>query len=262
MSQPLQRNDLEETGWTYFHCSDNLAHLVDKAIEIAKAIFALPEEQKLQCSSPETNYQSGWRKPEQIDRPTEVWHISHTDPPESWPVDFVPERTTILELLDQSIKSVGPHLDEYAQNFGGVAGELYESLQRGISVIRLLYYSASDNTIRFSAHTDFGLASLFVAETSPGLELKTRQGEWRLVNLERGKWILAAGEMLAARSAGVIPPALHRVISTPEERFAIAIFLHPDRNYSLAKTSEGKILTAGEFFDRLMGQIMASKNKE
>lgn len=257
--ESMQRNVLESIGWTKFRCSTTLSMLAGEVLDIARIVFALPESEKSRFCSPETNYQSGWRNPNVRDRPTEVWHISHTDPNGTWPIALASERLTILELLDQSRQAVGRHLDTLVQDFGGVPGELCNSLERGNSVVRLLYYGTAERTGRFPRHTDFGIASLFVAETCPGLELQTGEEEWRLAGLSPDNWILAAGEMLATKSDGVIPAALHRVITPENERWAVAIFLHPDKDYCLGQDEKGDILTAEVFFDALMKKIMRAK---
>ncbi len=154
---------------------------------------------------------------------------------ECWPAYLASERAVILELLSQSIKEVGPELDFLLQSYSGVPGEFYESLRRGPSVVRLLHYGMGSPTMRFAEHTDL------LAELGPN------------------NWILASGDMLAIRSSGSIPAALHRVVSTPIDRLAIAIFLHPDEDYPLSRDSEGNILTADAFLNRAIQRVVATQ---
>ncbi len=80
-----------------------------------------------------------------------------------------------------------------------------------------------------------------------------------MAELGPNNWILASGDMLAIRSSGSIPAALHRVVSTPIDRLAIAIFLHPDEDYPLSRDSEGNILTADAFLNRAIQRVVATQ---
>ena len=243
-------SNLETVGWTQFRCSDVLEKLASKVLEIAALVFALPESEKRAYYMQKIKYQSGWRDYKQEGRPTEIWQIRPVEAKECWPAHLASERAGILELLDQSIKEFGPELDFLLQAYGGAPNEFYESLRRGPSVVRLLHYSAGNPTMRFAEHTDLGFATLLVAETSPGLELITQEGMWKLAELGTNNWILASGDMFAIRSSGSIPSALHRVVSAPMDRLAIAIFLHLDEDYPLSRDVEGNVLTADAFLNR------------
>jgi isopenicillin N synthase-like dioxygenase len=147
-------------------------------------------------------------------------------------------------MIDAAIAAASPVLGEAVEHAGDSSDALLESLANGDSVLRLLRYPPERAELRFVPHTDLGLASVYAAETHPSLEILDPERGFCPAGLAPDRWLLAAGEMLARKTA--IPALTHRVGAVPIERFAVIVFLHPHADYVVGRSTSGHALTAGE----------------
>ncbi len=113
------------------------------------------------------------------------------------------------------------------------------------SLLRVLHYPPLDDdvdpgAIRAGAHEDINLITLLPAANEPGLQVKTKEGEWLDVPCDFGNLIINIGDMLQEASAGYFPSTSHRVIN-PEghdatrARISLPLFLHPRPNVKLSE---------------------------
>jgi len=86
--------------------------------------------------------------------------------------------------------------------------------------------------IRAAAHEDINLLTILPAANEPGLQVKTKDGNWLDVPCDFGNLIINIGDMLQEASGGYFPSTTHRVVSpegadTSKARVSLPLFLHP-----------------------------------
>jgi isopenicillin N synthase-like dioxygenase len=236
-------------GVARFHPDSGLAESVVEVERIARALFSQPTDIKRACMSPETDYQSGWRAATASHRPDEVWHVRHADPAATWPAALVGARPPLLALLDAAVAVGTEFLREAIEAAGG--DELPALDFASSSTLRLLHYAPSARDWRFGAHTDLGLMTLFLTESSPGLEVRLPDRSWQPAEPRADSWVVAGGEMLGKMTSRRAIACLHRVRRCATDRYAMAVFLHPPPDFVLRLEEEGP-LTAGDFFRATM----------
>ena len=105
------------------------------------------------------------------------------------------------------------------------------------TLLRVLHYPPLEGdeelgAIRAGAHEDINLLTVLPAANEPGLQVKTKEGDWLNVPCDFGNLIINIGDMLQEASGGYYPSTTHRVIN-PEgsdktkSRISLPLFLHP-----------------------------------
>jgi isopenicillin N synthase-like dioxygenase len=99
--------------------------------------------------------------------------------------------------------------------------------------------------IRGARHTDFGILTLLVQDSTGGLRVETRSGEWMLVDPVVNTIIVQVGDMLQRWTGDVLRAAPHQVIQPLMEttisatttiipdRYSIAFFCNANKNVSI-----------------------------
>lgn len=105
------------------------------------------------------------------------------------------------------------------------------------TLLRVLHYppltgSEEPGAIRAAAHEDINLITILPAANEPGLQVKSRDGEWLDIPSDFGNLIINIGDMLQEASQGYFPSTSHRVINpdgkgTDKSRVSLPLFLHP-----------------------------------
>ncbi len=98
--------------------------------------------------------------------------------------------------------------------------------------LRLIRYpshnGAEDNQFGFAPHIDTNFLTLLAQSALPGLEVRTRDGEWIRPPAAPGTFVMNTGEMLARYSNDRYRPTPHRVINANNAvRHAIPFFYGP-----------------------------------
>ena len=113
------------------------------------------------------------------------------------------------------------------------------------TLLRVLHYPPMTGdeelgAIRAAAHEDINLITILPAANEPGLQVKTKEGEWLDVPSDFGNIIINIGDMLQEASNGYFPSTSHRVIN-PEgtdkskSRISLPLFLHPNPEVVLSE---------------------------
>lgn len=105
------------------------------------------------------------------------------------------------------------------------------------TLLRILHYPPMTGdeelgAIRAAAHEDINLLTVLPAANEPGLQVKTKSGEWLDVPSDFGNIIINIGDMLQEASGGYFPSTTHRVVNpkgtdTSRSRISLPLFLHP-----------------------------------
>ncbi|WP_428483517.1 isopenicillin N synthase family dioxygenase [Rhodopila sp.] len=98
--------------------------------------------------------------------------------------------------------------------------------------LRLIRYpshdAAEDNQFGFAPHIDTSFLTLLAQSALPGLEVRTREGEWIRPPAIPGTFVMNTGEMLSRYSNDRYIPTPHRVINANNAlRHAVPFFYGP-----------------------------------
>ncbi|KHL26256.1 flavonol synthase [Croceibacterium mercuriale] len=227
--------------------------LIARAQEQARALFALPEEQKRQWHQTGQGGARGYTpfgieqaKGATVRDLKEFWHVGRELPagdplavfmaPNIWPDDVLPDfRPTFLELYAR-FEQVGAHiLSAIALHLGLEERWFDPTVEQGNSVLRLLHYPPvppeAEGAVRAAPHEDINTITLLLGAEEAGLELLARSGEWLAVAPPPGALVVNIGDMLQRLTAGRLPSTTHRVINptgpaAARPRYSMPFFLH------------------------------------
>lgn len=220
-------------------------------LDQARALFALPEEQKLaieMVNSPHfrgynragyehTRGKPDWR--EQIDIGAEESPVTddaapaymRLKGPNQWPAslpDFKPvlldwqELVTavLVRLLRAFALALEQSPDAFAPIYDGSPHQL-------LKLIRYPGRPTEDAEQGVGAHKDSGLLSLILQDGHGGLQVETSDGRWIDAAPRAGAFVVNVGELLELASDGYLKATVHRVVSPPagSERYSAAFFL-------------------------------------
>ncbi len=102
-------------------------------------------------------------------------------------------------------------------------------------IVRLIQYAPQPeeeaDLFGFAPHTDGSFLTLLPQSKFPGLEVRTREGEWLRPPSLPGTLVVNTGEMLAHYSNDRFKPTPHRVLNrSPNIRHAMPFFYGPNRH--------------------------------
>ncbi len=233
--------------------------LIDRALAATKSLFALPQAVKAGYVIPGGGGQRGLTafgveaaKGADKSDLKEFWHIgrdlapgnplSVTMPPNIWPAavpDFQPATYALYQALDDAgrrmLRAIAVHLGLAADFFDGPVTD-------GNSILRLLHYppvqGAVPGAIRAGAHEDINVITLLLGAEEAGLQLLTRDGEWRDIAAPPGSIVCNIGDMLQRLTGGRLPSTTHRVVNPSPERaafprYSTPFFLHFRPDYRI-----------------------------
>jgi len=229
------------------------ADLIERAESAAKAFFALPEEVKRAYhieggggARGYTPFGTEKAKDAEVFDLKEFWHVGRDLPaghtlsefmaPNIWPTEIVQFEQVFTELYaafenagSRVLQAIALHLDLNRDFFD-------DTVEDGNSVMRLLHYpplgeDAPDGAIRAAAHGDINTITLLLGAEEAGLELLTRSGEWRAIDVPEGALVINVGDMLERLTNGVLRSTTHRVVNprgagAGRSRYSMPFFLH------------------------------------
>lgn len=113
---------------------------------------------------------------------------------------------------------------------------------RELSTMRLLHYPANDapvsaDHVGIAAHTDFECITLLV-QNAPGLELRSRAGQWFDTPSDESQIVVLLGDMIERWTNGYYEATGHRVRNSNEKRMSIVMFFAVDDSISVAPLPE------------------------
>ena len=183
----------------------------------------------------------------------EFWHVRASG--EALPEE-VPEFGEVITYLGRQLSHLGcmmlDHLDAY---LGEPSGRMRSWTRDGRTLTRVIHYPevpSGAEGVRSSAHEDINLITMLVSATAPGLDVKTRDGQWIEVAETPGAIVVNAGDMLQMATGGRIRSATHRVRNLPGRRYSIPHFIHPRSEVVLREEPR---LTAGEYLLQRLREI-------
>lgn len=233
--------------------------LIDRAYAKGAEFFALPEATKMKYFIEGGGGARGYtpfgkeiaKDAKHVDL-KEFWHVGR-DLPAGHPYEadmaanVVPEeiegwRETVHGLY-AAFDALGVKvLRAIALDLGLEETFFDDTVKDGNSVMRLLHYppvkTDPGGSIRAEAHGDINTITLLLGAEEPGLQVKTRQGEWVDMNPPPGCLVVNMGDMLARSTNDVLPSTQHRVVNpagarTEFSRYSMPFFLHYRPDYMI-----------------------------
>ena len=124
-----------------------------------------------------------------------------------------------------------------------------DKIDRHITAARINYYPRqeyppAEGQLRAGAHTDYGMLTILSGESAPGLQVRTRAGEWVDVATDKYRFVCNIGDLLMRWTNDRWVSNTHRVLNPPRDtartkgapgedtrassRMSIAFFHHPN----------------------------------
>ncbi|MBK8954471.1 MAG: isopenicillin N synthase family oxygenase [Saprospiraceae bacterium] len=268
--------------------------LVDGFYEASKKFFSLPLEVKLQYEIPGLAGQRGYTsfgkehaKHSKVGDLKEFYQIGQVvegdDPikseyPENVMVKETPEFTDLGNKLYKAFENSGAKLLEaIALHLGLDENYFTPKIHHGNSILRAIHYppiiEEPASAIRSEQHEDINLITLLVGASSGGLQVLTKQGEWKDAIPGENEIVVNVGDMLQRLTNNYLVSTTHRVVNPPRElwhipRLSIPFFLHPRSAMDLTcldsciKTGhepDYHPITAGEYLNERLREIGLKK---
>ena len=245
-------SSFEEYGFAIVRDHGIPQELIERAEQLSKQFFALPEEVKRKYLIPGSGGARGYTafgvetaKGAQAFDLKEFWHVGRelaeghkfrdVMADNIWPDEVPGFKETYLALYD-AFDEAGVKVLRAIARFLKVDEEYFtDTVRDGNSVMRLLHYPAQDeptgNHIRAGAHEDINTITLLLGAEEAGLELKTKDGRWIPVSPKPGELVINIGDMLQRLTNGVLRSTSHRVVNPAPDRasharYSMPFFLH------------------------------------
>lgn len=163
--------------------------------------------------------------------------------PNVWPDEIEGFKDTFSTLFAAFETAGGRVLEAIALHLGLDRDFFAPTVEDGNSVMRLLHYpplgpDAPEGAIRAAAHGDINTITLLLGAEEAGLELLTKQGEWRAIDVPQGALVINVGDMLERLTAGKLRSTTHRVVNprgagAQRSRYSMPFFLHFRPDYMI-----------------------------
>ncbi len=142
----------------------------------------------------------------------------------------------------------------------GFSEPLSSVLSTKASLLRILHYpplsgGETPDAVRAAAHEDINLITILPVSHQPGLQVKSRSGEWLNLETSTGELIVNIGDMLQKASKEYFPSTTHRVINPADDkgnisRISLPFFLTPHLDFVLSESH-----TAGSYLKERLKQL-------
>ena len=243
------------TGFVYVE-HDLSVDMIDEVYGRLEAFFALPQEKKDAYVVPGSNGQTGytgllvetaagadvpdwkemlnWAAPLGDGHPLRARYPHRYGPP-TLPEPDLPGVHDLLLHFHGTIASLQARVLRIVAAGIGVDERYFdEMLVDGATLTRAIHYPPMDAApggkhVWAGEHADVNLITALPRATAAGLQVKV-DGVWIDAVPPENRAVINTGLMLERLTNGVIPPGIHRVVSTPGlrgDRYSVVQFAHP-----------------------------------
>ena len=238
------RAGAEEAGFLTLHDTPFSAREALGLIDCYRAFFRLPEAEKRRIDMARTGANRGWGAPgsEQVDPEANPdykqvfdcgYELPAGDPmaarglsvyaPNLWPVAPAGFADTVRAYYGRATAFSRQLLSALAGVVGQDPGYFADRFDRPMALLRGNFYPArpvwaTARDFGIAPHTDYGCLTLLATDGLPGLEVRSRAGEWIPVSAPPGEFIVNFGEMFEMWTAGRVRATPHRVVRLAPEQ--------------------------------------------
>jgi isopenicillin N synthase-like dioxygenase len=218
--------------------------LINSVFGVADRFFGQPTAEKLTWASPVPEiergysakgteglaYSLGLEQPPDLfeaftvgqdsllpDRPEYHSTEHHFFEPNIWPDQPADLRPVLLAYYDQAKRVVHEITTLMAAGLG-LPEDFFEAYTDvSTDTLRINYFegrpgdTALPNQFGIGPHTDYGIVTVLLADQEPGLQVYTKDGEWRYVLLVPGALVVNVGDLLSRWTNDLWRSTLHRV---------------------------------------------------
>jgi isopenicillin N synthase-like dioxygenase len=156
-----------------------------------------------------------------------------------WP-DVPQFRTTMLDYFER-VRALGATLHRaFALDLGLDAAFFEDKFKKPMATLRLLHYPPTDGPpqqgqLGAGMHTDYGNVTLLATDTSGGLMVRNRSGQWLDAPVIPEAFVCNIGDCLMRWTNDIYVSTPHKVVTPPgRDRYSIAFFLDPDPDARVA----------------------------
>lgn len=246
----------EDTGFLVFAGHGIAQSLIDGCFDAAARFFALPEEEKLALKIGDINIgflPTGAQvirtsKIAEVKKPNlnESFYIvqdrAPDDPdllagkpfiePNKWPPDLPGFRERTMEYFTAMQRLAHGMLPVFATALDLPADYFNADFSDPSCTLRLIRYQPQPeeeaDRFGFAPHIDTNFTTYLAQSALPGLEVRTREGEWLRPPAIPGTFVVNTAEMLGRYSNDRFAPTPHRVVNNNRAmRYAIPFFYGP-----------------------------------
>lgn len=266
--------------------------LQERSYQAMKEFFALPEDKKMNYHVPGIGGARGYTpfgkehaKNHNVGDLKEFFHVGVEVPP-GHPLEKVyPQNVGIREVasFDSTLRNLYNGLLELGIDvLRALALSLKldpeyftQQVRYGNSILRPIHYppiaeSVEAQALRSAPHEDINLITLLIGASNPGLQAKSRSGEWVPVQTQADEIVINVGDMLQRLTNYHYVSTTHQVANPTdpaklrESRLSVPFFLHPVSEMSLKAlpqcVSESSPprepeITAGEYLNQRLREI-------
>jgi isopenicillin N synthase-like dioxygenase len=229
--------------------------VIDNAFAAAASFFALPEEAKLALKIGAENigylpYGGQTVRTSTVHKNTkpnysESFYVTTPDPNPAfnegdrdrnkWPPGLDGFRDAIVTYFTTMRSLAHRMLPAFAIALGLPDDYFEDDFKGPASTVRLIEYAPQlqdeADLFGFAPHTDGSFITFLPRSKLPGLEVRTKTGEWIRPPSVPGTLVVNTGEMLAHYSNDRFVPTPHRVLNrSPSTRHAMPFFYGPNRH--------------------------------
>jgi isopenicillin N synthase-like dioxygenase len=224
--------------------------IIDRAFTAAAAFFALDEQSKLGLRIGAENigylpYGGQTVRTSTVHRNTkpnfsESFYITTPDPVSGedrnkWPPGMAEFKSAVIDYFKTMRTLAHQVLPAFALALELPPGYFEADFTDPSSTVRLIEYAPQleneADLFGFAPHTDGSFMTFLPQSRFPGLEIRTKSGEWIRPPSLPGSFVVNTGEMLAHYSNDRFVPTPHRVINrNPHKRHAMPFFYGPNRH--------------------------------
>ncbi|QSP95352.1 isopenicillin N synthase family oxygenase [Marinobacter salinisoli] len=242
-----------EVGFFYVKDHGIPAAVCEGAFDLARQLFALPQDQKQAMSIKNSPHNRGYvamadekLNPESGADMKEGFNIG-TDFPADHPdvladkpfrgVNFWPEiagwRERALDYFEHCL-ALGRVIHRgFSLDLGRPEDFFEPYLKQPIATLRMLRYPPSAGQVdrddgAAGTHTDYGNITILATDAVAGLEVSNRHGEWIKAPHVPGAFVCNIGDCLMRWTNDVYVSTPHRVRPPQSERYSIPFFLEVD----------------------------------
>lgn len=184
-------------------------------------------------------------------------------PANRWPEALPEFRATTLRCFAALEGLAMRMLPLYARALNLPADYFDALCDRSYSSLRLTHYPAvayGADEFGIAPHTDSSFITLLAQNPVPGLQIRTRAGEWIDAPVIPDTFVVNTGDVLKQWSNGRFISTPHRAFNKePRSRYAIPFFFHPNEDTSIAPLpSCVSAENPPRFPDQTVGEYMAA----